>query len=157
MISHKRLAGLRAVRAKGVGRMLLLARRDFLARVQDKIAARGGAHMPASWAGLLPYIDVDGTRSTVLAQRAGISKQAVGKVVRELEELGLLTRSADAADGRAFLVTFTPRGLERLLQTHEAISEVEAEYEALVGPEAMAVLRRALHLIAYSRGERPTA
>jgi len=133
--------------------MLLLARRDFLVRIQARLAQRDVPPLPPSWTGLLPFIDVDGTRSTVLAQRAGISKQAVGKVVRELEEHGLLTRLPDPDDGRAFRVAFTEAGLMRLLQTHEAIAEVEAEYEAMVGRTGLKALRNALHVIAYARDE----
>ncbi|GAA5232990.1 MarR family transcriptional regulator [Verticiella sediminum] len=148
MIDQERINTLRAARATGIGRMLLLARRDFLARVQERLAS-GGASLPPSWAGLLPYIDIEGTRSTVLAQRAGISKQVVAKVVKELEALGLLERSPDKGDGRAFLVCFTELGLERLLSTHEAITEIEHEYEALLGARKFGVLREALFQIAY--------
>lgn len=149
-MDQEKLSQLRAARASGIGRMLLLARKNFVLRVREKSKHLSDETLAPSWSGLLPYIDIDGTRSTVLAQRAGISKQAVGKIVRECEALGLLTRSADPEDRRAFLVTFTERGLERLLETHRAIGEVEAEYASRIGPENMAVLRKALHVLAYS-------
>lgn len=157
-MDQEALDKLRAVRATGVGRMLLLARKEFVTRVREKITAhaRGDdAILPPSWSGLLPYIDIDGTRSTVLAQRAGVSKQAVGKIVRELEALGLLARLDDPDDGRAFLVVFTELGLQRLVDTHHAIDEVEAEYEAQLGPRNMAILRESLRTLVYPAGPPP--
>jgi DNA-binding MarR family transcriptional regulator len=149
VISQKKLHVLRETRKYGTGRLLLLARRDFVARVGRRMQTRGLASMPESWRAMLPFIDLDGTRSTLLALRAGVSKQAVGKIVRELEEHGLLTRSPDPTDGRSFLVQFTELGLERLLQTHVIIDEIEREYERLVGARAMQTFRRCLRVIAY--------
>jgi DNA-binding MarR family transcriptional regulator len=147
MATRNRLQALQASRRHGIGRLLLLGRRDFLQRLGGKmndsetiLQARGR---------LLPYIDIEGTRSVDLARRMGLSKQAVGKLVRELEEDGLLYREVDGADGRAFLVKFTDAGVEYLTRLHRCIAQIEREYERLVGAERMAVVREALSLIAY--------
>lgn len=98
---------------------------------------------------LLQYVDLEGTRSIELARRLGISKQAVGKTIKELEEKGLLKRVADCADGRAFLVSFTEAGIEFLLEGHRAIKQIEREYEDQLGAETMTTMRAALGAIAY--------
>lgn len=146
MATRHQLQALQASRRHGIGRLLLLARRDFLERlatkmVDDRIVQARGR--------LLPYIDVTGTRSVDLARRMGVTKQAVGKLVRELEEDGLLYRQPDGADGRAFLVKFTDAGLEYLSRMHKCISQIERDYARLVGREPMQVMREALSLIAY--------
>lgn len=152
MISKKRLESLREKRSFGIGRLLLLARRDFVDQVKQRTAGARHVSLPESWHSLMPYIDVEGTRSTVVAQRAGIAKQHVSKIVRELEEKGLLERAPDPGDGRAFLVRFTELGLQQLLLTHEVIRDIEKDYEALVGTDDFEALRRALSKIAYVRG-----
>lgn len=152
MISKKRLESLREKRSAGIGRLLLLARRDFVDQVKQRTMGARHVSLPESWHSLMPYIDVEGTRSTVVAQRAGIAKQHVSKIVRELEEKGLLERTPDPGDGRAFLVRFTELGLQQLLLTHEVIRDIEKDYEALVGTEDFEALRRALGKIAYTRG-----
>ena len=55
---------------------------------------------------LFPHIDLSGTRQTALARRMGVSKQAVGQLVSELEQMGALERVPDPSDGRARLVRF---------------------------------------------------
>lgn len=99
---------------------------------------------------LLPYIDVDGTRSIDLARRMGVTKQAVARMVNELEEEGLLCRHADDADGRASLVKFTEAGLKYLTRMHKRINQIELEYERMVGKAQMELVRETLALIAYA-------
>ncbi len=152
MISSKKLAQLRETRPFGIGRLFLLARRDFSHRLAQKMA---GKHPDGRIPGgsLLPFIDLEGTRSTELAKRAGISKQAVAKLLKELEEAGLVTRAEDQSDGRAQLVRFTEDGVNYLLQIHAAIKSIEQEYEALLGADQLQALRGSLSLLAYSQDE----
>ncbi|WP_337005618.1 MULTISPECIES: MarR family winged helix-turn-helix transcriptional regulator [unclassified Microbacterium] len=51
---------------------------------------------------------------STLAERMLMDKGQVSRMVRELEELGLVERSADPSDGRSFLLQLTPLGAERL-------------------------------------------
>lgn len=55
---------------------------------------------------LLPHLDLAGTRSTELAERMDVTKQAVSQLVGDLEEMGMLERVPDPSDGRAKLVRF---------------------------------------------------
>src|SRR5687768_16474286 len=59
---------------------------------------------------LLPHIDFQGTRLSDIAKRIGISKQAVGQLVAEMQEMGVVELLADPEDGRAKLVRFTSKG-----------------------------------------------
>lgn len=152
MATREQLQALQASRRYGIGRLLLLARRDFLARLAQRMEADRDAVTQARGR-LLPYIDVDGTRSVDLARRMGVTKQAVGRLVNELEEEGLLYREADDADGRAFLVKFTQEGLAYLARMHKCILQIERDYERLAGREEMAQVRKALSLIAYGAGD----
>lgn len=158
MITRNQLQTLQVSRRFGIGRLLLLARRDFLERLADRMRedkvvmdlAKGHkAVMNQASGRLLPFIDLDGTRSVDLAKRMGITKQAVGRLVKELEEAGLLRREPDGADGRAFLVKFTEPGLEYLRCMHSSIQQIEDEYAILVGTERMRAVREALSLITY--------
>jgi DNA-binding MarR family transcriptional regulator len=136
------------VRLRGIGRLLARARQDFVDRVLAGLQ-ESGRNWSVSASTLLPFIDLGGTRSIDIARRAGISKQAVVKSIQQMEDAGLVTRTADATDGRASLVKFTKKGMKDLLKIHQIIDEIEKEYEAIVGVEGMKALRQALSLIAY--------
>jgi DNA-binding MarR family transcriptional regulator len=49
--------------------------------------------------------------TATLARREQISPQAMGATIASLEKLGLVARSADAADGRMSILGLTPEGL----------------------------------------------
>src|ERR687893_2027574 len=53
---------------------------------------------------LVPLFEEDGLRMGVLGERAGLSKQTMTTMVRLLEREGLVIRSRDSRDGRAFRV-----------------------------------------------------
>jgi DNA-binding MarR family transcriptional regulator len=149
MATRAQLKALQASRRYGIGRLLLLARRDFLDRLWQLMGAEASEAVVQARGRMLPYIDIDGTRSVDLARRMGVTKQAIGRLVRELEEDGLLYREVDGADGRAFLVKFTGEGLAYLTRMHQCIARIEREYERMVGKDEMEVVRRALARIAY--------
>ena len=107
-------------------------------------ARQPGAAIRAAHTALLPHIDLDGTRISVLADRVGITKQAVGQLVDELERIGMCERVADPSDGRAKLVRFTNKGRRGLLEGLELLRSVEAEFSEVIGPRRMQQLHRTL-------------
>ena len=50
----------------------------------------GVATIRPSHTALLPHIDLEGTRLTVLAERLGVSKQATSQLVGDMEEMGMV-------------------------------------------------------------------
>lgn len=56
---------------------------------------------------LLPHVELEGTRITELADRLGVTKQAVSQLVDDMEDMGTLERVPDPSDGRAKLVKFS--------------------------------------------------
>lgn len=59
-------------------------------------------------------------RASELCTYFGVDKSAVSRQLRLLEELGMVTRQADPADGRAQLLALTPGGRRRLTKAREA-------------------------------------
>ena len=78
-------------------------------------ARRTGQPVRIAHTTVLPHIDLEGTRLTELARRLGVSKQAAGQIVDELEEFGMLERIADPQDARAKLVRFSKKGQAAML------------------------------------------
>jgi DNA-binding MarR family transcriptional regulator len=93
-----------------VARALLTATRAHAAAVVARLARRGYIDFPFASASLLWLLDEGGTRSTTLAQRAGITKQAMSQQVKQMELQGYLEQVPDLSDTRAKVVRMTPRG-----------------------------------------------
>jgi DNA-binding MarR family transcriptional regulator len=93
-----------------VARGLMLASRAHVAAVTARLAFRGYDDFPFASASMLWLMDEGGTRSTVLAQRAGVTKQAMSQLVRLMERQGYLEQVPDPIDTRAKVVRMTKRG-----------------------------------------------
>ena len=93
---------------------------------------------------LMMGIDTDGTRLSVLAERAQIAKQTATALVDKLERAGYVQRVADPSDGRARLVRMTARAEAALPIARAEEERIEAEWRAQLGPELMGQLRQAL-------------
>lgn len=90
------------------------------------------------------HLTPQGARLTELAQRAGMSKQAMGCLVTQCEAWGLVRREEDGRDRRATLVCFTPAGLAWLQAFRAAVTQVEAEFADAVGKQVATVVRLGL-------------
>ena len=71
----------------------------------------------------------EGQRTVDLAQRAGITRQSMGEVVRDMVDLGIVELVPDPADGRAKLVRYTEAGRE---QTHQGFRHISRFEQRLV-------------------------
>jgi DNA-binding MarR family transcriptional regulator len=113
------------------------------ARLVDEEALRRIAAIPGrprlrrSHTALLPHIDLDGTRVSDLAERVGVTKQAVSQLLDDLEGAGVVSRIADPADARGRLVVFTAAGRRGILEGLAVLARLEAELREEVGSAAM--------------------
>ncbi len=152
-----------ATKRVSAGHLLLKAARLLNERATARVRAAAKVEFRTPHTALLPHIDFEGTRLTELAARVGTSKQAVGELVSELEEMRLVRRDPDPADARARLVRFTARGRRALLHGLSILTAIEAELAAEIGNTRMDRLRvdlgRLLTALESSAGvesERPT-
>ena len=97
-----------------------------------------------SHAALLRHLDRDGTRAGVLAERTGLTPQAITQMVDDLQRLGYVSRVPDPADGRAKIVAYTDAGRAAFDASRAIIAELEAAYADRVGARRYATLRAAL-------------
>jgi DNA-binding MarR family transcriptional regulator len=124
----------------------LMAQNDEVPLALSNLAARG--RLTASHIHITRHLALEGSRLTELARRAGVSKQAMGKLVQECEAWGLVSRTADARDARARRIVFTPIGLSWLQAFGQAVAQAEAEFRSAVGAEIATVV--AIGLEAYA-------
>jgi DNA-binding MarR family transcriptional regulator len=118
-----------------IARGLLTATRAHAAAVVARLARRGYADFPFASASLLWLLDEGGTRSTTLAQRAGVTKQAMSQQVKQMEREGYLEQVPDTRDTRAKVIRMTPRGESVKVACAEVREELNQAIAHRVGQE----------------------
>lgn len=124
--------------------LLVLAERHLANALQEHLVAAGFHDHRVVHHTVMAHVTHEGIRATELAQRAGVTKQAMSELVRDLVGLGYLRTKPDPKDGRAKLIHFAERG-ERAVET--AVRAFDSMEEALaeeLGPRALRSLRRSL-------------
>jgi DNA-binding MarR family transcriptional regulator len=97
------------------------------------------------------FINEGGSRLTDLAVTSGLTKQAVGEVVAELERLGYVERTDDPDDRRAKVIRLTDLGADAQRAGLAIFAEMEREWAERYGAERVAVVRELLEEIAGGR------
>jgi DNA-binding MarR family transcriptional regulator len=90
------------------------------------------------------FVADEGSRLTELAERAGLTKQAVGEVVDDMQALGYVERAADPLDGRAKIIQLTDRGERARAAAMRIFAEIEGEWVRRFGKERIATVRDVL-------------
>lgn len=121
------------LRREQIGRSALELTRYFEAESLQRLHGRGHRTLTMGQKGVIPHLPVAGARLTALAARAGMTKQAMMKLVDGLELQGYLERVPDPADGRAKIVRFTERGRGLLDDGLSIVREIEAELAQTLG------------------------
>src|SRR5215216_1111724 len=127
--------------------LAILLREPFRAATEllhRRFAERGHPEIRPPHGNVMQFLDDAGTRVSVLADRAQMTKQSMAELVAHLERLGYVERIADPSDGRAKLVRATSKGRHLYAIAREVIAEVEAEWTRRLGATKMRQLRRLL-------------
>src|SRR6185295_7105488 len=124
---------LEAAKRASTGQLLLKCARLWdevaIARVNREAKARG-LDMPAlrpAHTKLFPHFDFAGARRVTIADRLGVTKQAVSQWISELEEMKVVELVPDPDDARAKRVRFTRRGLEGIHHGLTVLRGIEDE------------------------------
>ncbi len=98
---------------------------------------------------------LEGTRITDMAKQAGISKQAMSKLVAGFIEHGFLVWSNDPIDKRNRIVSVTDEGRELLVCGIAALSRAEKDISDVVGTAGLEQFRQLLLSIKHAKNIRP--
>ena len=121
--------------------MLLFAGfRSIIDELHAELARRGHPDLRPAHGFALQAIGHGGATATEIGRRLGVSKQAAGKTVERLEELGYVHRAGDETDRRRKLVQLTPQGVAALAMSALIFSDIRSRWESALGPDQLATL-----------------
>jgi DNA-binding MarR family transcriptional regulator len=130
--------------------LLFGAFRTIIDETHRRLAAAGHPGLRAAHGFALQAIGQGSTTSEV-GRRLGISKQAAAKTVDRLIRMGYLVSAADPADARRKLVTPSERGRDVLVQSARIFDQVYAELAETIGSTRLRQLRDDLETLAGER------
>ena len=134
-------------RSLNLRQLLTRSMRAVNERIVAALRARGFPDARVAHAAVLANLELRGSTVTEIASRALLPKQAISKMVLELEEFGYLERSRHDTDGRAIVVRFTRKGRKLMTATFDVIAGIEDAAQARLGPRRYSSLRLSLLLL----------
>jgi DNA-binding MarR family transcriptional regulator len=128
--------------------LLLAGFRAVIDEAHEELAARGHPELRPAHGFAMQAIGTFGATAADVGRRLGVSKQAAGKTIDRLAELGYVERGGESADRRRKLVRLTPRGTEALTVSAEAFAHARARWAALLGDDRVTALEADLRAVA---------
>ncbi len=125
-------------------RLVLLLFRAFEVSLLQQLHHNGINDVTPSHLNVLRHLDNRGMKISLLAQDAALSKQLVGRIVKELVEKGYLKISPDTSDGRAKFVCYTEKGRSLIKAATRVVTEIEHGYEKQLGSSEYQRFRKQL-------------
>jgi DNA-binding MarR family transcriptional regulator len=127
-----------------IGALLRVPAQAIHRRIIKDLNAAGFEELSMPHIAVLQFPGPDGFRPRTLADRAGMSKQAMNRLLGSLEESGYLVRSDAPDEGRARVVCFTKRGHAAYSKIHDILRDIEREWSAELGSKDFAQLKELL-------------
>ncbi|HLY17481.1 MAG TPA: MarR family winged helix-turn-helix transcriptional regulator [Bryobacteraceae bacterium] len=127
-----------------IGALLRVPAQAIHRRIIRGLNAAGFEDLRLPHIALLQFPGPDGVRPGTLAERAGISKQAMNQLLRSLQGLGYIVRSNAPDEGRARIIRFTRRGNAAYSKICDILRDVELEWSAELGSRTFGQLKKLL-------------
>jgi DNA-binding MarR family transcriptional regulator len=118
--------------------------RSIIDELHAELARRGHPDLRPAHGFAMQAIGMAGATATETGRRLGISKQAAGKTIDRLEELGYVHRAEDRADRRRKLVRLTPKGIAALESSAMIFNDIRARWAGDLGAGRLAALESSL-------------
>jgi len=130
--------------SNNLSRLLREFSRDFETRIRLLLNERGHPDIRPSHSAVFANLGLGAVRVTELAERAQVTQQAMGKMLKELERMGYIARAVDEGDKRAKEIKLTARGIELVADSMAVMAEVREHYARQIGSQELDALEESL-------------
>ncbi|MEU7865584.1 helix-turn-helix domain-containing protein [Dactylosporangium sp. NPDC049140] len=133
-----------------LGVLLAAACERLVREILGELAGVGYGHLTPSQSLAALFIGDGLDTVTQLAERLGMTTQAISKICATLAVEGLLERQPNEVDARSRRLALTPAGTEAVARMRAAGAAAERSWVELVGDETLSVVKDALAAFAYA-------
>jgi DNA-binding MarR family transcriptional regulator len=128
--------------------LLVAAFRSLIDELHRALAEQGHGDARPLHGFALQAIGPEGSTTSELGRRLGVSKQAAAKTVASLEKAAYVRREADPKDGRAVRLRRTPHGEDMLALSAVFFETYHNRLTQMLGPRRLAELEDGLEHMA---------
>jgi DNA-binding MarR family transcriptional regulator len=116
------LAKYRRFNDHNLARLVRTVERHITNQISRELQIHGYTSLSARHLQVFEHLDTEGVSIIQLAQRAGISKQAMSKMVKEVAHEGFVNVVTDDRDNRVQLVNVTQKGADLIVDIRRQTS-----------------------------------
>ena len=121
------------IKMYGWGKILSHLKKQMDHWAIEQITKNGFKDFKISYMPVIMNIDMNGTRNNELANCSKMTKQAMSKIVKELQKKGYISAKTDPTDKRGVIFTLTTRGKDFITTARKCIAELMNEYRKEFG------------------------
>jgi DNA-binding MarR family transcriptional regulator len=130
-----------------IGALLRVPAQAIHRRIVKELNAAGFDDLRLPHIAVLQFPGPDEVGPATLAERAGMSKQAMNQLLGSLEGFGYIVRTDASGEGGRRIVRFTQRGHAAFAKIIDTLRDIEREWSSELGPERFAQLKALLMLV----------
>lgn len=127
--------------------LLLAGFRSLIDQLHTELAQQGHPDVRPAYGFAMQAIGPRGATASEIGRRLGVTKQAAGKTVDRLADLGYVERVDDPLDARRKLIRLTPRGIDSLNRAAEIFDRLRGRWVETLGAERVAELESSLRAV----------
>lgn len=124
-----------------LARLFSMAFRLLVDGLHDELRAAGWHDVRPAFGFVLLACRDQPTSAKGIAALMGTTKQAASKLIESMEEIGYVTRSASAVDGRGKDVELSSRGRELLGAVEQSYRTLETQWATVIGAKSVERMR----------------
>ena len=109
--------------------------------LQSSMEASGLRGIPRSWSMVLVNVADGITRPIKLAENIGVSRQAMHKILEQMENEGFIEIAQDPHDRRAKIVDFNSRARHLQRAALTLLAQIETQLASRIGKEELRALK----------------
>lgn len=153
----KKLKETEHIKARSWGKVISNVKRQFDHWALQSLFVHGYSDFKMSHMPFIMNIAPEGTNNNDLAKRARVTKQAMSKVAKEMQELGYVEARTDDKDKRSTIFFLTEKGKKFVIAARLCVHDLTEEYRQLVGKAKFESMIDTLEaIIAYNDTKYPT-
>lgn len=133
----KEIKAFKETKSRLLGRLLNKSYRYMSEVATDFLREKGYTDFRVGHIVALVHIEFEGDTVNTLANRAGITKQGMSKIVKELVEGEYVVSEKHPSDARSVVVKLTNRGYEALTHWKACTELIDKKFTEILGSERL--------------------